>query len=853
MSQESLPKGIHLDLHRSFGALTECVVLTRPDRRILYTNDAAEKTFGYDRHELVGQTCEILFFDKADFEATGDLNQEKSNTSKNNRFTLKLKRRNGKVFTAEVVNSAIFDATSSHVGYLFIARDISDQLVLEALVTEAAKTLEDAINAISEGFALYDKEDRLVVCNEMYRQIYPESAASMTPGTHFEDILRSGLQKGQYDLGGKTEDEWLSERLRKHKTADGKAIEQKLADGRWLNIAERRTRSGGIAGIRTDITPLKDAHAKLAASNENLVRLANTLPSTIIEIDRDGICILANDIACSWFAKTREELLGTKVRELLPEAVQNSSKNYLDLAFAGTPAQFELPINYPDGNKRHVRLEYLPKIDERQRVQSLVACATDISDIKKAEADLKEAYRNMTILANSLSCAISEIDRDGTCIFINEIGASWYGGTPDELVGTKFRESLPEEAQEKNRKLVDECLAGNTVQTEMETTFPDGETRIVEIEYTPKYDDHGDITGLITLSTDITRRKRTEETLAELYSITSTRELSHEEKINLILKLGCEHFNLPFGIISHIIDNRYTVVRAESPNNEINVGDAFDIGDTYCALTVAADGPVAIDAMKSSPYAGHPCYAMFKLETYIGTPIVVDGEPYGTINFTSPDARITGFSQTDREIIRQFADWVGHEIARQQDQEALMEAYIRLERISSTDDLTGVLNRRAFLDRAGTELARFRRTKRAFTTVMMDIDHFKSINDTYGHAIGDAVLQKFADIVKDSLRSVDVFGRVGGEEFCILLDSSGREAAFQVTERIRKRIADECIVEPLSRPITCSVGLSAVRDGDVEFSTILQRADGALYKAKEQGRNRCVAYSSVADELAPIE
>ncbi|WP_394151859.1 putative bifunctional diguanylate cyclase/phosphodiesterase [Loktanella salsilacus] len=127
-----------------------------------------------------------------------------------------------------------------------------------------------AIDALSDGFVLYDADDRLVICNQTYRLFYPESAAAMEPGNTFENILRVGLKNGQYADGIGREEEWLATRLKQHRSPHG-VIEQKLSNGRWLRIMERVTADGGRVGLRVDVTQLKEQqHAlrRLAITDE---------------------------------------------------------------------------------------------------------------------------------------------------------------------------------------------------------------------------------------------------------------------------------------------------------------------------------------------------------------------------------------------------------------------------------------------------------------------------------------------------------------------------------------------------------------------------------------------------------
>ena len=153
---------------------------------------------------------------------------------------------------------------------VILAQDTTAMLDAIRTADAAESRMAVAINALSDGFVLYDADDRLVICNETYRTFYPESAAAMLPGTKFVDILKFGLRNGQYADGIGREDEWLRERMRQHMAMSG-PIEQKLANGRWLRIVERPTPDGGRVGLRVDVTQLKEQqHAlrRLAVTDE---------------------------------------------------------------------------------------------------------------------------------------------------------------------------------------------------------------------------------------------------------------------------------------------------------------------------------------------------------------------------------------------------------------------------------------------------------------------------------------------------------------------------------------------------------------------------------------------------------
>ncbi|WP_372999967.1 bacteriohemerythrin [Sulfurimonas sp.] len=167
---------------------------------------------------------------------------------------------------------------------------------------------------------------------------------------------------------------------------------------------------------------------------------------------------------------------------------------------------------------------------------------------------------------------------------------------------------------------------------------------------------------------------------------------------------------------------------------------------------------------------------------------------------------------------------------------------IKLEELAFIDPLTGTLNRRKFEELSNLELERSKRYKSDLSFLMLDIDHFKIINDTYGHAIGDDILKHFSSICLDMARSLDIVARIGGEEFIIMLPETTSEGAYIFAERFREKIYS-CEVELEGQVIKYSVSIGiAVLDKDKEVKEILQKADKALYKAKESGRNCTIVY-----------
>jgi diguanylate cyclase (GGDEF)-like protein len=167
-----------------------------------------------------------------------------------------------------------------------------------------------------------------------------------------------------------------------------------------------------------------------------------------------------------------------------------------------------------------------------------------------------------------------------------------------------------------------------------------------------------------------------------------------------------------------------------------------------------------------------------------------------------------------------------------------------LSRLAATDSLTGLPNRRFFIETANREVERVRRFGTSTSVVMIDLDFFKSVNDTYGHAMGDQTLCSFAQTCKRSLRPTDLLARLGGEEFAVLLPGADAEGGMGVAEMLRRSVAETKIEgSEGSISVTSSSGVTKILRSDQSIDDALRRADSALYTAKRQGRNRVIQYT----------
>lgn len=222
------------------------------------------------------------------------------------------------------------------------------------------------------------------------------------------------------------------------------------------------------------------------------------------------------------------------------------------------------------------------------------------------------------------------------------------------------------------------------------------------------------------------------------------------------------------------------------------------------------------------------------IRSYAGAPIIAKGQLAGFINLVGVSSNF--YHQEHAIRLQAFADQAAIAIEN-------ARLYAEVERLATLDEVTGILNRRRLFQLGRREMELSRRYGTSLAAILLDIDLFKKINDTYGHTAGDRVLSGIASTISHNIREIDLFGRYGGEEFVILLPSTGAEAAREVAERVRELVAGlRFDTERGPLEVTISLGV-AMLTGDIpSLATLIDRADQAMYSAKQAGRNRVEVY-----------
>jgi len=297
-----------------------------------------------------------------------------------------------------------------------------------------------------------------------------------------------------------------------------------------------------------------------------------------------------------------------------------------------------------------------------------------------------------------------------------------------------------------------------------------------------------------------------------------------EEPFDRVVRVARSIFRAPIGLVT-LVDHDRLWFKARSG---ITFCDA-PREPSLCAYAIESDAPFIVADTHADPrfcalslVVGPPY-----VRSYIGAPLRTPaGYRIGTLCVMDTEARQPSLEQIG--ILTDLA--------------ALVMDELELRLVATTDGLTGALSRRALLTAAARDLARVRRHGGELSCILLDLDHFKRINDTHGHAAGDRALQEVVMLLKSATRSEDYIGRLGGEEFAVIMPGAGPTAACEIGERLRRCVMNAWLPASAGEVrLTVSVGVATLNAQDAGIEDLLRRSDEALYAAKTTGRNRLVS------------
>jgi diguanylate cyclase (GGDEF)-like protein/PAS domain S-box-containing protein len=425
-----------------------------------------------------------------------------------------------------------------------------------------------------------------------------------------------------------------------------------------------------------------------------------------------------------------------------------------------------------------------------------VVAMKDISAVKQSERRSAESELRLRAITENLPVMIAQVDREGNFVYINERGARHYGSTSENLTGkpvSHAHERRPAEF-ETVRPYMERAMAGERVSFEGEMQLQSTMAHY-HATYLPRLDAAGHPDGFYAIGIDITARKNSELSQAE-----------SEARLRTIAD------NLPVYIAYVDSDLVYRFANA-TYHDWVGISPDEMIGKPVVQV-------IGTDAFEERK--GYFLECLAGREVRFDIDMNINGDTRSLQSAYIPqmhDGRVAGIYILSTDITT----------LKQQERQLQLQA--------RADSLTGLPNRRAFEERFGDALARISRTGASLALLYLDVDHFKAINDTFGHAAGDLVLKEFAQRLRMATRSTDTVARLGGDEFTVILEGvGGQEEAAGVAQKILEAIARPFIVEDRMHAVSTSIGVAFTGSGGIGMEALSLKADEALYEVKRGGR-----------------
>ncbi|BBN87323.1 diguanylate cyclase [Azospira sp. I09] len=582
-------------------------------------------------------------------------------------------------------------------------------------------------------------------------------------------------------------------------------------------------------------------HALLLAS-----KVAESSQQAIMIVNAERIIQSINPAFSAITGYSAEEAVGHDTR-LLKSGLHDADfyrQLYADLAAFGVWSG-EIWNRRKNGELYPENLTITSVKGEGGQVINYVCVFTDMTEQKRARDDLKESHQRLEqqsslteMILDTLPVMVFVKDEDGRYLVMNEAAAAFVGHDKHEVVGRSDFELYPADVASRLRQDDIKALAAKKVTGREEKHLtPKGE------RYLLSYKRGVDLGGrrlLIGSSTDISERKQAEQLLAAERQVLEL--IASDASLQVVLDALCNR------VESLISDCFAAVLLLQPDNGHLVLGSApslrrtcRDVGQNCpenpavcaCAAAIRTGKQIIAEHIDDSEQ-WQDCRdfaSALGLKTAWSTPIVSPGkEVLGTLSLYFRQGRRP--NRFDKDVIEHACRQAAIAIDRNR-------AMDSLHRLATVDTLTGLNNRSRFLDQGEAEITRARRLGRSVAVLMLDVDHFKRINDTHGHGAGDVALKIVAAIIARELRAIDICGRLGGEEFAVMLPETDGQGAMQAAERLRQAVAQEKVrvAEGVELGITVSIGATILAPQDTNIDHLLARADGALYEAKRSGRN----------------
>ncbi|MCX6081258.1 MAG: PAS domain S-box protein, partial [Chloroflexi bacterium] len=783
---------------------------------ILETNLTAVTLLGVSRSLLINEPFAQFIFQE--HQNNFYLAKEKLiATRKSQALDLQIVKKDGALFWAhlQISYGQFYDASTA---VRVVISDITERKQMEAVLRRNQSMLARTENIAQLGSWEWDiVTDTVTWSDEMFR-LFQRDPADGAPSfaEHPELYLPHDMQRLNQAVEAAISTGAPYE-LELHAIRKDGSVWVCLARGfAEMSPEKKATR---LFGSLQDISERKQAEQALRVSDERYRLVVNNIPDIVYSLDGAGNIITVNSPAFERYGYTEQGSLGKPFLNFIHpddrQIVIGSFINALQEQRIFTHG-LQFRIVAKDGQNYWFELNSQAHFDSAGGYLGEEGILRDITKRKHAENALKEEYNFRTAIENSMQAGVAVIDLAGKQISVNQHFSKLVGWTQDELIGKSapFVYWPPDEIENINDAF-QQTLQGKASETGFELKFmrKNGELFYVLVNLSVLEDVNHETIGWLAVVADITERKLAQEALREAHlQLKGIIEATRAGTWVWNIQTGEGVFNEEW---AQIVGYTLAELLPTSITTLERLAHPEDLKHAYKLMErhIAGDLPYYDFEMRMKHKDGHWVWIHDRGRLITRTK---DGKPLMMFG--------THTDITERKAANEKIQLLNAE----------------LEKLVVTDALTQINNRRYFMQRGVEEILRENRSNHPLVLLMMDLDEFKKINDAYGHAVGDLVLQQVATVLSSNIREIDILGRIGGEEFAVLLPNTSLEDAALLAERMRQSIENTpAVILGQAVKITVSIGVAEFKDEMTSISALLRNADAAMYQAKHSGRN-CV-------------
>lgn len=774
-------------------AVHDAIAVLDPDGRTVFWNPAAATLFGYDSQAMLGSVmAEVLTGPDSQASLTpmlGPAGTVHHAETEARTAEIVMKNSGGAALLVETTTSFIDLDGQPHT--VVTMRDVTDRRAAEKRLRESEHAARALLNATPDAAILLESDGTIVSINEVGAKRLGRPPEKLVGQIVFDllppDVANRRREHFQQTLAKGTPGEFHDERSgRKYHS-----VVYPFSD-KELNRA---------ALFARDVTE----ELKNRERAETLSKAVEQSSAGVFITDRKGTILYVNPRFTQMTGYDGPEAIGATPKILDGPDGPEFFFDIWPVLNEGRDWRGEVLQRNRSGEDIWVLLSVSPVLDEQGELLQFVGVEEDITTFKKTESALRASEQRFRDVSEAVGEFIWEIDNKGYFTFVTNDVYTVTGYTPKELIGLSPFDFMPDEDSKGMERWFRDIWNGHRRFSELEHRFvtKDGTPVWMNVSGVPYWDDKGNFKGVRGASMDISDRKESEEALR-----------ASEEKLRALAEAAYE------AII--MIDSNGTVIFWN--NAAVRV---------FGYTEEEAMGSNIHDLVTPPEEREQAQLGMYQF-AFTGQGKVV-GESNEVTAMRKDGSRFPG----ERSVSSFHLGNKWYAVSMVRDISERKEAELKLQELATTDALTDLYNRRHFMELAEQEFAKARRYNRPFSLFMLDLDHFKNINDSYGHDIGDLVLADMAHILDSELRETDIPGRIGGEEFAVALPETEQKKAVETAERLRRTVEEAAFETPAGDlRLTISIGVTSISEDTPELKSILRQADKALYRAKGSGRNR---------------